>query len=206
MPSFWDFLSANGAPFGVLTPQEQPYSASTGNGIWDLLSSGYGGLLNTAKGALNSADDYAKTGNYNPGPVVDAAMMALGGASPFASEGALGAMGGKISQLSDKWNQQGIRNFIADRPSRNQYQLSDLVVPEDKRGTGLGSAFMKELTDIADSEGRVLTLTAAKDYGTTSLERLKDFYKGFGFIENRGRNKDFTISDSMYRPIPKGRP
>ena len=31
------------------------------------------------------------------------------------------------------------------------------------------------------------------------MSRLKDFYKQFGFVENKGRNKDFTISDSMYR-------
>jgi hypothetical protein len=59
---------------------------------------------------------------------------------------------------------------------------------------------MNELTQLADESGRRLTLTAAKDFGTTSLPRLKAFYKRFGFVENKGRNTDFTISDSMYRP------
>ena len=29
--------------------------------------------------------------------------------------------------------------------------------------------------------------------------RLKTFYKRFGFVENKGRNKDFSYRDSMYR-------
>ena len=33
----------------------------------------------------------------------------------------------------------------------------------------------------------------------TSQARLKKFYKKFGFVENKGRNKDFEISELMYR-------
>jgi GNAT superfamily N-acetyltransferase len=105
-----------------------------------------------------------------------------------------------IDEFSQKWTDRGVRNFIADRPNRGEIQLSDIVVPKDRRGSGIGTEFMNELTQLADESGRRLTLTAAKDFGTTSLPRLKAFYKRFGFVENKGRNTDFTISDSMYRP------
>lgn len=42
-------------------------------------------------------------------------------------------------------------------------------------------------------------LTPSKDFGGTSVKRLTDFYKRFGFVENKGKNKDFTIRDTMYR-------
>ena len=61
---------------------------------------------------------------------------------------------------------------------------------------------MQEIIDNADAEGQTITLSPSIDFGATSINRLKDFYKQFGFVENKGRNKDFTISESMYR-IPK---
>lgn len=76
--------------------------------------------------------------------------------------------------------------------------LSKLVVPKDARNQGVGSAFMQDLTQAADADGATLTLTPASDFGG-SKNRLVEFYRRFGFVPNRGRNKDFTISDAMYR-------
>jgi hypothetical protein len=44
--------------------------------------------------------------------------------------------------------------------------------------------------------------TAQRDphHGTTSSSRLKRFYKRFGFVENKGRSYDPSISDNMIRP------
>jgi hypothetical protein len=61
---------------------------------------------------------------------------------------------------------------------------------------------MRELADLADDLGKRVTLSpAVRDdhMGTTSRSRLVDFYKRFGFVENKGRKKDFAVSDSMYR-------
>jgi GNAT superfamily N-acetyltransferase len=121
-----------------------------------------------------------------------------------AHQAGVNALQSKAEQqaLSDKWNAAGVRNFIADRPDRNEIQLADLVVPKDQRGTGVGSQFMHELTDMADRHGRTVTLTPAQrddNMGTTSKSRLQKFYGGFGFVRNKGRNTDFTISDTMYR-------
>lgn len=104
-----------------------------------------------------------------------------------------------LQDLRDYWTGKGVRNFVSDRPSQNQLYLDDLVVPPEQRGTGVGSGFMKDLTGFADSQKKDVALTAAKDYGTTSLKRLKDFYRQFGFVENKGRNYDPSISGNMYR-------
>lgn len=42
-------------------------------------------------------------------------------------------------------------------------------------------------------------------FGGSSVALLLRFYENFGFVENKGRDKDYAISDSMYRQ-PTGVP
>lgn len=84
----------------------------------------------------------------------------------------------------------------------NTMKLDSIRVAKDARKEGVGSAVMQEITDYADAHGLRIVLTPGqKDdgHGTTSRSRLVKFYKRFGFYENRGRKKDFTISAGMIR-------
>lgn len=85
--------------------------------------------------------------------------------------------------------------------SRGRLVLSNIRVKKDSRKQGIGTAFMEELIRFADNHDIDITLTPATNEfdGTTSASRLKKFYKRFGFVENKGRNKDYRISDSMIR-------
>jgi GNAT superfamily N-acetyltransferase len=76
------------------------------------------------------------------------------------------------------------------------------VVPKNARGQGIGSQFMKDLTEYADANGKTIILTPSKDFGATSVNRLKDFYKDFGF----SKNKDFRYSESMMREPKESAP
>lgn len=58
---------------------------------------------------------------------------------------------------------------------------------------------MDDLISYADKTQQTITLTPSLDYGASSIKRLKDFYKRFDFVENKGRNKDFEFRDTMYR-------
>jgi GNAT superfamily N-acetyltransferase len=78
--------------------------------------------------------------------------------------------------------------------------LASIVVRDKKQGTG--TAVMQELCKFADHYGkRILLSPNVKDiyYGTTSRSRLVRFYKRFGFVENKGRNRDFRIGSAMIR-------
>ena len=77
--------------------------------------------------------------------------------------------------------------------------LDKVVIPESQRGAGQGTEFMAELLADADSKGKAIGLTPSADFGG-SKKRLTEFYKRFGFVDNKGKNKDFTISESMIRP------
>lgn len=82
--------------------------------------------------------------------------------------------------------------------------LKKVVVPKNKRGDGVGSDFMTDLVEYADDTQKTISLTPSTDFGASSKSRLKRFYKQFGFVENSGRNKDYRISESMYRePAPE---
>lgn len=81
--------------------------------------------------------------------------------------------------------------------------VSSIIVPKEGRKKGAGTALMQDVTDYADQTGKVVRLTpGVKDdrHGTTSRKRLVKFYKRFGFVENKGKNKDFTYNaGEMYR-------
>jgi len=85
---------------------------------------------------------------------------------------------------------------IAESP--NAIDLSRIVVPKEIRGQGIGSSVMQDLIDYADQTGKQVRLSPSSDFGG-SPTRLKKFYKEFGFVDNRGRNKDFSTRETMIR-------
>lgn len=101
----------------------------------------------------------------------------------------------------------GLSHLSLQLTSHGDLNLGMIEVPRELRKQGKGTAAVQEITDFADQNGLRITLTPGlKDnlHGTTSRGRLVDFYKELGFVENKGRNKDFAISDGMYRePKPK---
>lgn len=90
---------------------------------------------------------------------------------------------------------------------RKIVDLETIVVPKGQRGQGIGSEIMNKVIRWADSNGVTLTLSLADrnpEWGTTSANRLRKFYQQFGFVSNKGRKKDFSLSmyTDMYR-LPK---
>lgn len=75
--------------------------------------------------------------------------------------------------------------------------LHSLEVPKEKRGKGIGSRFMKGLSKFADKNKQRITLTPQAEKGYK--KKLDTFYKEKGFKPNKGRNRDFSVSDSMIR-------
>ena len=76
--------------------------------------------------------------------------------------------------------------------------ISKIIVDEAKRNQGIGTKAMQDIIDYADSVGKRIELTPSSDFGG-NLNKLKDFYKKLGFKENKGRNKDYEIFESMYK-------
>lgn len=102
-----------------------------------------------------------------------------------------------IQSFMKKWNDFGIELFVHE--GSDYIKLMQIVVPKKQRGRGTGTIIMNELTELADKLGKKILLTPDVSYGGSSKDRLKRFYKRFDFVENKGRNKDYSKSDTMYR-------
>ena len=74
-------------------------------------------------------------------------------------------------------------------------ELESIVIPKNLRGQGKGSEIMYMVCDYADEKQKPLYLTPDTSFGATSVDRLKRFYKKFGFT----KNKDFKVRHSMVR-------
>ncbi len=83
--------------------------------------------------------------------------------------------------------------------SGDRLTLSRIELPKEGRQQGAGTKIMADITAWADANGKALALTPSADFGSNKA-RLVKFYKRFGFIENNGKNRDFEISEAMYRP------
>lgn len=84
--------------------------------------------------------------------------------------------------------------------SADLIKLDSIIIKDKKQGTG--TKIMDELCDYADKNNKRIILTVGtKDdhHGTTSRTRLVKFYKRFGFIENKGRRRDFSLPAGMIR-------
>jgi GNAT superfamily N-acetyltransferase len=81
---------------------------------------------------------------------------------------------------------------------KKDINLSRIVVPKEMRNQGVGTQVMSDLSEYADSIGKRITLTPSDAFGG-SVPKLKTFYKELGFVENKGKNKDFSTREAMYR-------
>ena len=109
-----------------------------------------------------------------------------------------------VDSFREHWNSLGVRNMTDIRGRGTPYEHirpSEIEVEKANRNKGLGTAFMQDLTEFADSKGLQIRVNPSDELGATSKGRLEKFYKRFGFVENKpGKNKDYAISERFYRP------
>lgn len=77
-------------------------------------------------------------------------------------------------------------------------ELNLIRVPKEFRGKGLASEFLNKLTSLADKYKIIITLSPSASFGA-NVNKLKIFYKRFGFRMNTGNKADHRFSDSMIR-------
>ena len=82
--------------------------------------------------------------------------------------------------------------------AKKGYTLSKIKVSGDERNAGQGTKAMQDIVDRMDAEGAIIALTPDDAFGGNK-NRLIKFYKRFGFVPNKGRNKDFRFRETMIR-------
>lgn len=101
-----------------------------------------------------------------------------------------------VDAVVERAKQAGVDVSASETPER--ITLSKIVVPKDQRSGGLGTKAMRDLLDYADANGKDIVLTPSNSFGG-SVTRLRKFYKDLGFVENKGKSKDFTTRETMIR-------
>ena len=81
--------------------------------------------------------------------------------------------------------------------------LSSIKVKEENQKQGFGSQALNDLVKYADENNKIIALSPDVSFGKMSKKELKDFYKKFDFVENKGQNKNFSFRETMIRN-PKG--
>ena len=98
-----------------------------------------------------------------------------------------------VVAFADELKQRyGLWRFNASL-SNGAIRLSMLAIKRSDREQGTGTKVMQELCRFADEHHLRIVLTPNSSdnaFGTTSYARLVKFYKRFGFLENKGRQKD----------------
>jgi len=102
-----------------------------------------------------------------------------------------------LSQISSDLERAGIKNDISE--SNGVIRLHRMVVPPDQRNRGIGTSAMQQLVAYADQAGKRIALSPSTDFGGSSVSRLKDFYRRFGFVDNKGSGRDLSVSETMIR-------
>ena len=151
--------------------------------------------------STNAAFDPAKSNSANllAGSGALAVGIGAAGQSGQAEAGGLGKAArasARALQKSIEAKAPGVKLSLGG--GEDYTTLSKIIVPKEQRNLGTGSKVMDDVTKWADESGETVALTPSSDFGG-SKAKLVPFYKRFGFVENKGRNKDYAISESMYR-------
>ena len=144
--------------------------------------------------SVNAAFDPARSKSSDL--LASAAPVALGlGALGSGEEAEAGALSSFLKKAHPKLS-------ISITERGNNIILDKVIVPKELRDSGQGSRFMEDLLSAADSQGRTIGLSPSTDFGGTK-SGLQRFYKKHGFVPNKGKNRNFEISESLIRS-PKG--
>lgn len=152
--------------------------------------------VNEAYATWTTAFYTTMAGRLGLNPEEMAARYPLKIAAQSEQAGAQLEQGSTLAEVQQQWGVAGIKSAVSERDGT--ITLSQIVVPKEERSGGKGTSAMQALIDYADRTGQRVVLSPSSDFGG-SKKRLVEFYKRFGFVENKGRNKDFTTMESMIR-------
>lgn len=106
-----------------------------------------------------------------------------------------------IDSIEKKYKDKTDYLFITERKN-GTISIDNMVVKEAYRNRGIGTSILNDVIAYADANGKTITLTPTSEFGTKA--KLTKWYKANGFVENKGKNADYTLSDTMYRLPKKG--
>lgn len=106
----------------------------------------------------------------------------------------------RLEDIKAEYKDKTDHLYLHER-SDGTISVDNMVVKKEYRNKGIGTKILSDVIAYADEAGKTITLTPTSEFGTKS--KLTRWYKAHGFVENKGKNADYRLSDTMYR-LPKG--
>jgi len=78
--------------------------------------------------------------------------------------------------------------------SADYIELQNMSLPPEMQSQGIGTKVIQRIQELAQSFGKTIALSPQAD--PRKKGKLDKFYKGLGFVPNRGRNSDLRITPS----------
>lgn len=171
-----------GAAFGTGSPAETTQQPS---GLYDLLGGFYNSLGGLAQRAIGNSQTAVETGNYNPAPVVEAAMLPMG----------TGAVAGVPVRGAETVLGAGpIRAYHGSPSSFERFDLSKVGTGEGQQAYGHGLYFA-ENPQVAESYANTLGANGGHKYEVNikaDPERFVDWDKARMADQPEAVRKVFT--------------
>lgn len=116
-----------------------------------------------------------------------------------------------LSQATENFRQQLLKQYANEiedlwfhiGPQGDVLHLSDIRIKKNARGQGIGSKIIDQLKKFADQNKLIITLSPEPERGYKA--KLDRFYRSHGFVHNKGRKKDYRLSN-FFGPTMVRRP
>lgn len=99
------------------------------------------------------------------------------------------------SYLREKYKEYLKYLDLISHIENDAFELKLIEIKHEHKGRGIGSKILNEITDFADQNGLIVVLSVSE----IKTNKLIKWYKQFGFLENKNRNKDFRFMSRMIR-------
>lgn len=83
--------------------------------------------------------------------------------------------------------------------NKERIEITNIKIPKEYRGQGAGTEIIKAIQGYAKTIGKPIVLRPEAEKGYK--QGLERFYKRLGFVHNRGRKLDFTLSSPVARTM-----
>lgn len=83
----------------------------------------------------------------------------------------------------------------------NEYKvyISEIRLKPEMQNQGIGTAVIKRLQEYATKIGKPVVLHPQAD--PRKKQKLDDFYKNLGFVDNKGRKTDYRLTEPFARTM-----
>lgn len=92
-----------------------------------------------------------------------------------------------------------IGDFHLYKSKRGFFNLTKIEIFPEYQKQGYATEVMKKIIEYVNKENATIVLTPDPYKHNITKKKLTDWYKSFGFIMNKGKNKDFTHQELMYK-------